>query len=918
MRPRLAALVAALTVVPMTVATMAGPTQAQEPHPRNSSTSTKTASPQAVAAAAGSTAKPLKVVLLGDSYSAGNGARDASDDRDYYGPSGCFRSHSNWSSKYVELLQRDGYNVTFDNRACSGGVTSGMVSPRNMDTKTRQTVVPGANTVDQATAALATLDPCNTRSYIDEEYWTYKALAPSATVATVWTYSCTRWLRPQTDFVGADTDLVLFTIGGNDIKFESIVKQCFVPGPRSPGDCRNAVNEAEGLLPGVRTGILAAIAKMRSNGLREDAKVVIPGYPLLAMDDDFALKQWFGLGSDSYAVSQNVRALGRLGNDKQAEAITAANAGHAGQVIHVGDIPTLFSGHEPNASATSRNPNRWLWEIAETRTIEEFYHPNPTGHTAYAQHLYRNGIFGAGIDTVLGGDLDIVFAIDTTGSMGDDIEAAKQYARDLVSYVSANSTSSRFAVVSYRDHPEWTGESVDYPARVDQTFTSSAADVEAALGSLEADGGGDEPESMLSGIKAGIDLPWRAGVKKLVIVLADAPAHNPEPVTGYTAADIVAAAAAVDPAVVYAVNTYRADSNGALSTITQQTGGAIFDASTSGGVAAALQGITADALVRPHAWINGPYVAPIGRTVTLDASGSYATDGSLVSYAWDFTSDGTVDETTTVPQVNHAWAEAFSGLATVTVTDTVGRTAVANTHVGITRDGDEIPDADDNCPDEANMGQEDYDNDGVGDVCDPTPGLPAADKAGVVEGKVGDEPAAVTSPTMTGKARAGQRVSVTAGQWTGSPVLSYQWTRSGVPIAGATGTSYVLRRGDIGKKVAPLVLARDPRAPAGSTPAVTAAPARTVGKFLAKVNAKVRGGALTVKVRSKGQKRVYGWLRVTEGKKLVAKVKVTAKTWRRTKVTLRGLAVGKHKLTVRFAGNKLTAPAKKKVKIRIK
>ncbi len=235
MRPRLAALVAALTVVPMTVATMAGPTQAQEPHPRNSSTSTKTASPEAVAAAAGSTAKPLKVVLLGDSYSAGNGARDASDDRDYYGPSGCFRSHSNWSSKYVELLQRDGYNVTFDNRACSGGVTSGMVSPRNMDTKTRQTVVPGANTVDQATAALATLDPCNTRSYIDEEYWTYKALAPSVTVATVWTYSCTRWLRPQTDFVGADTDLVLFTIGGNDIKFESIVKQCFVPAARSIG-----------------------------------------------------------------------------------------------------------------------------------------------------------------------------------------------------------------------------------------------------------------------------------------------------------------------------------------------------------------------------------------------------------------------------------------------------------------------------------------------------------------------------------------------------------------------------------------------------------------------------------------------------------------------------------------------------------
>lgn len=41
---------------------------------------------------------PLKVVLLGDSYSAGNGARDASGDPDVYGPRGCNRSRSNWRS----------------------------------------------------------------------------------------------------------------------------------------------------------------------------------------------------------------------------------------------------------------------------------------------------------------------------------------------------------------------------------------------------------------------------------------------------------------------------------------------------------------------------------------------------------------------------------------------------------------------------------------------------------------------------------------------------------------------------------------------------------------------------------------------------------------------------------------------------
>ena len=50
-------------------------------------------------------------------------------------------------------------------------------------------------------------------------------------------------------------------------------------------------------------------------------------------------------------------------------------------------------------------------------------------------------------------------------------------------------------------------------------------------------------------------------------------------------------------------------------------------------------------------------------------------------------------------------------------------------------DGDGIPDADDNCPADANPGQEDNERDGLGDVCDPdddNDGLPDAEELALV------------------------------------------------------------------------------------------------------------------------------------------------------------------------------------------
>jgi len=69
----------------------------------------------------------------------------------------------------------------------------------------------------------------------------------------------------------------------------------------------------------------------------------------------------------------------------------------------------------------------------------------------------------------------------------------------------------------------------------------------------KVEGGCDTPEDVYSGIDRALHFPWRSGVTKVVIVMGDAPGHDPEPHSGLTLAKIQAEAYAVEPAQVDAV-----------------------------------------------------------------------------------------------------------------------------------------------------------------------------------------------------------------------------------------------------------------------------------------------------------------------------------------------------------------------------
>ena len=118
--------------------------------------------------------------------------------------------------------------------------------------------------------------------------------------------------------------------------------------------------------------------------------------------------------------------------------------------------------------------------------------------------------------------LDVLFLLDSTGSMADEIDRIK----DTLLSISARITDLpsqpdlRFGMVSYRDRGD------DYITRVFD-FDADAGRFSDTIRSVEAHGGGDEPESLNEALHVALNAPeWRWGdAIRLVFLLADAPPH---------------------------------------------------------------------------------------------------------------------------------------------------------------------------------------------------------------------------------------------------------------------------------------------------------------------------------------------------------------------------------------------------------
>ncbi len=145
--------------------------------------------------------------------------------------------------------------------------------------------------------------------------------------------------------------------------------------------------------------------------------------------------------------------------------------------------------------------------------------------------------------------LDVVICIDTTGSMSYALDSVKNAAADIVAKIAGNTSDYRIAVVDYRDFPiaPYGAPGIDYPYHDDSRFTSNSAALQTAIQAITLGAGGDREESVYSALMHCIDGSslggWRTtNTKKLIILMGDAPPHDPEPTTSYRLEDVVTAA----------------------------------------------------------------------------------------------------------------------------------------------------------------------------------------------------------------------------------------------------------------------------------------------------------------------------------------------------------------------------------------
>ncbi len=174
-------------------------------------------------------------------------------------------------------------------------------------------------------------------------------------------------------------------------------------------------------------------------------------------------------------------------------------------------FPTIDSaGDEVNFTVTVTAPDRESSEVILDLNLDD---------------LNDNRVMNVMLEdykTVLPDSLDLMFVVDTTGSMSDELSYLTTEFKTIIGNISEEypGVSMRYGLVVYRD----TGD--EYVVR-SYEFTDSLDIMQGQLSDQEAGGGGDLPEAMDQALEKASECQWRDGnTVRLMFLIADAPPHS--------------------------------------------------------------------------------------------------------------------------------------------------------------------------------------------------------------------------------------------------------------------------------------------------------------------------------------------------------------------------------------------------------
>lgn len=116
-------------------------------------------------------------------------------------------------------------------------------------------------------------------------------------------------------------------------------------------------------------------------------------------------------------------------------------------------------------------------------------------------------------------DVQVMFIVDTTGSMGDEMLYLQSDFAAIAEDAGTDQTT--YAVSFYRD------EGDAYVTKLGSDFTADVSQIRSALNAESADGGGDEPEAVAEALTEAFSMDgWNDDSVKIAFLIYDAPPHT--------------------------------------------------------------------------------------------------------------------------------------------------------------------------------------------------------------------------------------------------------------------------------------------------------------------------------------------------------------------------------------------------------